>query len=201
MFRRPVVLLALTLSSLTVLASSPNSVAAQADTTRRTDSTRARQPQDSLRRTQAESRGEVDPALGSGGFNLDLPNYGLTAQQGVELQQALARVGCYDGPRDGAMGQRTLRGLQCFRAQQPLTVAEVESMLLALNVSFAKPPRVLEEAAPVKRDTPPPLPPVIRPDTTYRPDVRARRDSVARRDSTVRDPVSRDTTARRPPTL
>jgi hypothetical protein len=196
MFRRPAVLLALMLSSLTALASSPNRVAAQTDTTRRADSTRARQPQDSLRRTQAESRGEVDPALGVGGFNLDLPNYGLTAQQGVELQQALARVGCYDGPRDGAMGQRTLRGLQCFRAQQPLTVAEVESMLLALNVSFAKPPTVVEQPAPVRRD-PPPLPPVIRPDTTYRPDFRARRDSVASRDTTAR----RDTTVRRPPRL
>ena len=77
---------------------------------------------------------------------------------------------------------------------------EVESLLLALNVSFAKPPIPVEQPAIVKRETAPALPQVIRPDTTYRPDVPARRDSVFARDSTIlRDPLSRDTTVRRPP--
>ena len=171
---------------------------AQADTTRRADSTRTRQPGDAGRRTEVESRGDVDPRVGRG-FDLDVPNYGLTKEQAMELQQALARVGCDVGTPDGVVGQRTLRGLQCFRAQQPMTVAQVDSLLFALNLSFAKPPAPVEPPAPVKRD-PPPLPPVLRPDTTYLPEVRARRDSALRRDSISRDTtVRRDTTARRPP--
>ena len=176
----------------------PALVMAQADTTRRPDSTQTRPSQDASRRTQAVSRGEVDAGVGRG-FNLDLPNYGLTKEQGAELQQALARVGCDVGQADGVVGQRTLRGLQCFRTQQPLTVAEVESLLVALNVSFARLPAPEPPPAPARRDTTV-LPPVIRPDSTYRPDVRARRDSALRRDSTLRrDSLARDTTARRPP--
>ena len=180
------------------LAAFPPIAAAQADTTRRQDSTRARPPGDTARRTAVESRGEVDPRVGRG-FDLNVANYGLTSQQAVELQQALARVGCDVGPADGVVGQRTLRGLQCFRAQQPMTVAQVDSLLFALNLSFARPPAPVEPPAPPRRDSTV-LPPVIRPDTTYRADVVARRDSALKRDSTARrDSLARDTTARRPP--
>ena len=186
--------------TVTILAlmSIPEIAAAQADTTRRPDPTRSGPPQESARRIRAESRGEVDPRFGRG-FTLDLPNYGLTANQAIELQQALARVGCDVGTADGVVGQRTVRGLQCFRAQRPMTVAEVESLLAALNVSFARPPAPVDPPAPERRDTPPALPPVIRPDSKYRPDVIARRDSALRRDSLARDTTTRrDTTARRP---
>ena len=181
--------------ALVALASIPQVATAQADTTRRADSAQTRTRQDSTRRIQAESRGEVDPRVGRG-FDLDIPNYGLTKEQGAELQQALARVGCDVGTPDGVVGQRTLRGLICFRSQQPLTLAQVDSLLFALNVSFARPPAPVAPPTPPKRETA--LPEVIRPDSNYRPDVRARRDSALKRDSTLlRDPASRDTTARR----
>ena len=170
--------------ALVALVFLPEIATAQADTAQ------SRQRPDSTRRLQ-ESRGEVDPRMGRG-FDIDLPNYGLTREQAAELQEALARVGCDVGTPDGVVGQRTLRGLICFRSQQPLTLPQVDSLLFALNVSFAKPPAPAEPPSPPKRE--PVLPEVIRPDSTYRPDVRARRDSASR-DSTAR----RDTTARRPP--
>ena len=171
---------------------------AQADTTRRPDSTQASARQDTTRRIQAESRGEVDTRVGRG-FDLDIPNYGLTKEQAAELQQALARAGCDVGTPDGVVGQRTLRGLICFRSQKPLTLAEVDSLLFALNVSFAKPPAPAAPPPAATRESV--LPEVIRPDTTYyRPETRARRDSAsAGRDTTApRDSTARPDTTRRP---
>ena len=186
------------LIALVPLTTAPGVAAAQADTTRRADSVRTAQPSDSARRTRLEASGEVDPRIGRG-FTLDLPNYGLTSAQAIELQQALARVGCDVGRPDGVVGERTLRGLQCYRAQQPLTTAQIDSMLTALNVSFARPPAPVEAQTPPQRE-PTALPPVIRPDSTTRPDVRARRDSTLRRDSTARrDSLRRDTTTTRSP--
>ena len=179
----------LALLALSVL---PGIAFAQADTTRRRDTTRTPQPQDSARRVQTESRGETDLTRVAERFRADLPNFGLSSAQMMELQQALTGMGCDAGTIDGVLGLRTLRGIECFRSQQHLEAADFESVLTALNVSFARPP------APPPVETPPPpvLPPVLRPDSNYRPDVRARRDSV-RRDSVQRDSLRRDSTARR----
>ena len=180
---------ALVLVALTVL---PAISAAQTDTSRR-DTTRARQADDSARRARAESRGEIDLAGSTARFDVTLPNYGFSTDQAVELQQALARVGCDAGTADGIVGRRTLLGIQCFREQQNLTEVGIEAVLAALSVSFARPPA----AAPAPVIAPAPvLPPVLRPDSNYRPDVRARRDS-ALRDSVRQDSVRRDSTARR----
>lgn len=187
----------LVLLALTVL---PAIASAQADTTRRRDTTRAPQPPDTARRVQAEARGEIDLTRLGGRFRADLPNYGLSSDQAIELQQALTRVGCDVGTIDGIVGQRTLAGIACFRGQRNLSAADLESLLTALDVSFARPavpvPSKVASPAPPRDTTV--LPPVIRPDTTYRADVRARRDSALRRDSTLRrDSLGRDTTARR----
>jgi hypothetical protein len=184
MYRTPVALLLLTV--LATIAS------AQADTTRRRDTTRT--PQDTVRPVRAESRGETDLTRSSERFGVGRPNYGFSTQQAAELQQALTRAGCDVGTPDGAIGQRTLRGIECFRGQRKLPAADLESVLTALGVSFATPPVPPPPPAP----EPPPqprLPPVLRPDTNYRPDVVARRDSV-RRDSVQRDSVRRDSVRR-----
>lgn len=181
---------AIALLALTVL---PAISAAQTDTTRR-DTTRARQPQDSARRAQSESRGEIDLTASAARFDVGLPNYGFSTVQATELQQALTRIGCDAGTADGVIGRRTLLGIQCFRQQQNLADVGIEAVLTALNVSFARPAE--PTPAPVAAPAPPKLPPVFRPDTNYRPDVIARRDSV-RRDSVRLDSLRRDSTARR----
>ena len=177
----------------------PSAATAQSDTTRRRDTTRTAQPQDTTRRIQAEARGEIDLTRVGTRFSTDLPNYGFSTEQATELQQALARAGCDVGTIDGLVGQRTLTGIECFRAQQSSTPADLEAVLTALNVSFARPVAPAPPVAPPapRRDTTV-LPPVLRPDTMYRADVRARRDSALRRDSTLkRDSLTRDSTARR----
>ena len=169
---------------------------AQADTTRRRDTTRTPQPQDSTRRVQ-EARGETTVAQSAERFGVGRPNFGFSSEQAVELQQTLTRAGCDIGSADGVIGQRTLTGIQCFRDQRNLGAADFESVLTALGVSFAKP---AEPPPPPPEPPPPRLPIVLRPDSNYRPDVRARRDSVRRdsvhRDSVRRDSVRRDSTRR-----
>src|SRR5688572_9089140 len=126
-------LVLLTLTVLPVIAS------AQADTTRRRDTTRTPSPQDTARRAQAQAAGEVDLTRAGARFRADLPNYGLSSEQAIELQQALTREGCDVGTIDGIVGQRTLLGIECFRGKQNLGAADLESVLTALNLSFAKP--------------------------------------------------------------
>ncbi len=183
---------------LVALIALPAVALAQADTTRRRDTTRASQPRDSARRVQVESRGQVDLTRPER-FRAELDNYGLSPEQAMELQQALTRAGCDVGTPDGAIGQRTLRGIECFRDQRSLTGTDLEAVLTALNVSFARPaePIPAPVAPPVqtRRDTTV-LPPELRPDSNYRPDVRARRDSALRRDSVRRDSVRRDSVRR-----
>ena len=181
--------------ALTVL---PAVASAQSDTTRRRDTTRAPQPQDTTRRVRTESRGQVDLTAPAARFRADLPNYGLSSDETKEMQQALGREGCDVGTVDGIVGQRTMRGIECFYGKQNLGPgADFESVLTALAVSFARPAAPAPEPVePPRRDTTV-LPPVIRPDSNYRPDVRARRDSALRRDSVRRDSLRRDTTTRR----
>ena len=188
---------------LLLLVSLPTIASAQTETTRRRDTTRTVQPQDSARRVRAESRGETDLTRPTVRFREGLPNYGLSADQATELQQALARAGCEIGTADGVVGQRTLRGIECFRTQQNLGAADLESVLTALKVSFAQPvpAPVSPPTPPARRDTVVRLPEVIRPDSNYRPDVRARRDSALRRDSIRLDSLRRDSTARRDTTV
>jgi peptidoglycan hydrolase-like protein with peptidoglycan-binding domain len=187
MYRTTLVLLALT--ALPLIAS------AQTDTTRRRDTTRVAQPTDTTRRIQAEARGEIDLTHAER-FTADLPNHGFTTEQAIEIQQALTRAGCDVGTADGIVGQRTLRGIDCFRAQPGIAPTGLESVLTALKVSFARPPVPVEEPAPPPPE--PKLPPVLRPDTTYRAVLRARQDSAVGRDSTQRrDSLGRDSTARR----
>ena len=184
--------------ALLAIAALPSVAVAQADTTRKRDTTRAPQSPDSTRRVRTEARGQVDLTSATERFRANAPNLGLTPVQAAELQQALARVGCNAGTADGLVGPQTLRGIECLRAQQKLSPGDLESVMTALNLSFARPatpPPVLDSAPPPRRD-PPALPPVIRQDSTYRPDVVARRDSV-RRDSVRRDSLRRDSTARR----
>jgi peptidoglycan hydrolase-like protein with peptidoglycan-binding domain len=168
---------------------------AQADTTRRRDTTRTPQLQDTTRRVQ-EARGEVDAAQSAERFGVGRPNFGFSSEQATELQQALTRSGCDVGTADGVVGNRTLIGIQCFRDQRKLGAADFEAVLTALGVSFAKP----VEPPPPPEPPPPRLPIVLRPDTNYRPDVLARRDSVrrdsARKDSVRRDSVRRDSVRR-----
>jgi hypothetical protein len=181
---------------LAALTSHARPATAQADTTRRRDTTRAPQPQDTTRRVQ-EARGEIDVARSTERFGVGRPNFGFSSEQAIELQQALTRSGCEVGTADGVVGQRTLVGIQCFRDQRSLGAADFESVLTALSVSFAKP---AEPPPPPPEPPPPQLPIVLRPDSNYRPDVRARRDSVkrdsVRRDSVRRDSVRRDSTRR-----
>lgn len=179
---------------LAALASGATTASAQADTTRRRDTTRANEPQNATRRVQ-EARGEVDAAHAER-FGMGHPNFGFSSEQAIELQQALTRSGCDVGTADGVVGQRTMTALQCFRDQRNLAAADFESVLTALNVSFARP-----VAPPPPPEPPPPrLPIVYRPDSNYRPDVIARRDSIrrdsVRRDSVRRDSVRRDSTRR-----
>ena len=187
------------LLAIAVFAARPVIVSAQADTTRRRDTTRT-PTQDTTRRVRAEARGETDLGPPSERFGVGRINYGLSSEQALELQQALARTGCSAGTPDGVVGQRTLRAIQCFRDQQNLGSANFESLLTALHVSFATPPvPPPPQPAPPRDSTV--LPQVLRPDSNYRPDVRARRDSVrrdsVRRDSVRRDSLRRDTTTRR----
>ena len=176
------VLAALTAHAVTALA--------QADTTRRRDTTRPPQPQDTTRRVQ-EARGDVDAGQSAERFGVGRPNFGFSSEQATELQQTLTRSGCDVGTADGVVGQRTLIGIQCFRDQRKLGAADFEAVLTALGVSFAKP----VEPPPPPEPPPPRLPIVLRPDSNYRPDVLARRDSV-RRDSTRKDSVRRDSVRR-----
>ena len=186
----------ITLLALTML---PAIASAQTDTTRRRDTTRTPQPQDSARRVTTEARGQLDPTQFGARFRADLPNYGFSSDQAIELQRALTRAGCDVGTADGVVGQRTLRGIECFHRQQSLASTDLESVLTALNLSFAR----AAESAPAsatsptvpRRDTTV-LPPVIRQDSMNRPDVRARRDSALRRDSVRRDSVRRDSLRR-----
>lgn len=190
---------ALVLLVLTALSARPATAWAQADTTRRRDTTRTPQRQDSARTVRAESRGEIDVAAAGERFGVGRPNYGFSSEQAIELQQALTRAGCDVGSADGVVGMRTLRGIECFRNERDMNAAEFEAVLTALSVSYARPAQPVEP--PVRRDTTI-LPPVLRPDSNYRPDVRARRDSArrdsVRRDSLRRDSTRRDTTGRKP---
>lgn len=189
--------IAFALLVLTALTTHAPQASAQADTTRRRDTTRTPQPQDSTRRIQ-EARGEIDVARSTERFGVGHPNFGFSREQASELQQTLRRSGCDVGATDGVVGQRTLVGIQCFRDQRNLGAADFESVLTALNVSFARPAEPPPQPAP--EPPPPRLPPVLRPDSNYRPDVIARRDSVRRdsvhRDSVRRDSVRRDSTRR-----
>ena len=186
----------ITLLALTML---PAIASAQTDTTRRRDTTRTPQPQDSARRVTTEARGQLDPTQFGARFRADLPNYGFSSDQAIELQRALTRAGCDVGTADGVVGQRTLRGIECFHRQQSLASTDLESVLTALNLSFARPAESAPAAAASptvpRRDTTV-LPPVIRQDSMNRPDVRARRDSALRRDSVRRDYVRRDSLRR-----
>ena len=197
MSRMMVTLLAI--AAIAALAARPVAASAQTDTTRRRDTTRT-PTQDTTRRVRVEARGETDLARPSERFGVGRVNYGFSSQQALELQQALARTGCSGGTADGVVGQRTLRAIQCFRDQQNLGSADFESLLTALQVSFARPPVPPPPPPPPRRDTTV-LPQVLRPDSNYRPDVRARRDSVrrdsVRRDSVRRDSLRRDTTTKR----
>ena len=185
--------------ALLALTMLPAMASAQTDTTRRRDTTRAPQPQDSARRVRSEAPGQLDPTRFGVRFRADLPNYGLSSDQAIELQRALTRTGCAAGTADGVVGQRTLRGIECFRAQQGLNSTDLESVLTALRLSFARPPELVPAPATSptvpRRDTTV-LPPVIRQDSMNRPDVRARRDSALRRDSVRRDSVRRDSLRR-----
>jgi len=175
----------------------PTIGSAQSDTTRRRDTTRAPAPQDTARRVQQQSRGEIDLSRAAVRFSPDQRNYGMSTDQAIEVQRALSGAGCDVGTIDGIVGQQTLRGIECFRSQQGIAGADLESVLTALKVSFARPaPEPVTTPAPPRRDTTV-LPPVLRPDTMYRADVRARRDSAMRRDSVRRDSLKRDSTARR----
>jgi len=175
----------------------PTIGSAQTDTTRRRDTTRTPSPQDTARRVQQQSRGEIELSRAVVRFSPERPNYGMSTDQAIEVQRALSGAGCDVGTADGIVGQQTLRGIECFRSQQGLAGADLESVLTALKVSFARPaPEPVATPAPPRRDTTV-LPPVLRPDTMYRPDVRARRDSALRRDSVRRDSLRRDSTARR----
>ena len=199
------------LLGIAALTARPIAASAQTDTTRRRDTTRTPTQDTTTRRVQLEARGETDLGPSSARFGVGRPNYGFSSGQALELQQALTRAGCDVGKADGVIGQRTLRGVQCFRDQQNLGSADFEFVLTALHVSFATPPVPPPPPAPPRRDTTV-LPEVLRPDSNYRPDVRARRDSVrrdsvrrdsvrrdsVRRDSTRRDTTRRDTTARIP---
>lgn len=188
-----------TVATLLALMLLPTVVAAQTDTTRRRDTTRV-QPTDSTRRVRTESGGETDLARPATRFRDDLPNYGFSTEQATELQEALTRAGCDVGVADGAVGQRTLRGIECFRSQRSIETADLETVLTALELSFARPAEPVP--APVTPPAPPPrrdttvLPPVLRPDTTYRAELRARRDSALRRDSLGRDSLARDSLGR-----
>jgi peptidoglycan hydrolase-like protein with peptidoglycan-binding domain len=185
--------------ALLALTMLPAIASAQTDTTRRRDTTRAPQPQDSARRVTSEARGQLAPTGFGARFRADLPNYGFSSDQAIELQRALTRTGCDVGTADGVVGQRTLRGIECFHRQQSLASTDLESVLTALNLSFARPAEPV--AAPATSPTVPRrdttvLPPVIRQDSMNRPDVRARRDSAQRRDSVRRDSVRRDSLRR-----
>lgn len=185
----------LALLSLVVL---PAIGSAQADTTRRRDTTRTQR--DTVSRTQREARGEVDV---SRRFSPDRRNYGLSSEQAMELQRALSAAGCDAGTADGVVGPKTRRALDCYRRQNNVTGNDLESVFTALKLSFARPDTTAAPAPP-KRDTTPGLPPVIRQDsarrtdTTARRDTSLRRDTTARRDTTRRDTTRRDTTGRRP---
>jgi len=187
-----------TLLAIAVVGARPAAASAQTDTTQRRDTTRT-PTQDTARRVRAEARGETDLPRPSERFGVGRTNYGFSSEQARELQRALARTGCSVGTADGVVGQRTLRAVQCFRDQQNLGSADLESLLTALRVSFATPPVPPPPPHPPRRDTTV-LPEVLRPDSNYRPDVRARRDSVRRdsvqRDSVRRDSLSRDSTRR-----
>ena len=185
---------ALALLMLTAISARPATASAQADTTRRRDTTRTPTAQDTARRVQTEARGEIDLTRSAERFGVGRPNYGFSLEEAVELQQALSRAGCDVGTVDGVVGQRTLLGIQCFRSQQKLDSADIEPVLTVMRVSFARPAQPVAPPPPPPRDTTI-LPPVIRPDSNYRPDVRARRDSV-RRDSVRRDSVRRDSVRR-----
>jgi peptidoglycan hydrolase-like protein with peptidoglycan-binding domain len=180
--------------AIVALAALPSQALSQADTTRRPDTTRVPQSQDTTRRMPAEARGEVDRARLGARFREGLPNYGLSSDQAIEVQQALTRAGCDVGVADGIAGPQTLRGIECFRRQQNLLDADLESLFTALQVSFARPP------APVPAPAEPPAPP--RRDSTVLPQVlrqtnwAAVRDSALKRDSLRRDSLARDSTRR-----
>jgi peptidoglycan hydrolase-like protein with peptidoglycan-binding domain len=194
MSRTPLALVLVT--ALTTLSTHPASASAQADTTLRRDTSKVRQPPDTSRRVQAESRGEIDVARSAERFGIGRPNFGFSPAQATELQQTLTRAGCDVGTADGVVGQRTLQAIQCFRDRRNLGAVDIEVVLTAVGVSFARPP----EPAPAPEPPPPRLPIVLRPDSNYRPDVIARRDSIrrdsVRRDSVRRDSVRRDSTRR-----
>ena len=54
---------------------------AQTDTTRRRDTTRTPSPQDTARRVQQQSRGEIDLSRAGVRFSPDQPNYGMSTDQ------------------------------------------------------------------------------------------------------------------------
>ena len=115
----------------------PTIGSAQSDTTRRRDTTRTPAPQDTARRVQQQSPGEIDLSRTAVRFSPDQLNYGMSTDQAIELQRALEGAGCDVGTIDGIVGQQTLRGIECFRSQQGITGADFESVLTALKVSFA----------------------------------------------------------------
>src|SRR5678816_597130 len=118
------------LLGIAALTARPIDASAQTDTTRRRDTTRT-PTQDTTRRVQLEARGETDLGRSSVRFGVGRANYGFSSGQALELQQALTRAGCDVGKADGVIGQRTLRGIQCFRDQQNLGSADFEFLLTA----------------------------------------------------------------------
>lgn len=190
--------------ALAAIIALPAVASAQTDTTRR-DTTRTTEP-----RTQREARGDVDLSR-SARFGPTRRNYGLTNEQGQELQRALTALGCDPGPVDGIVGPRTREAMSCARSQRSITGNDVNELFSALNLSFAEPAAPMP-AAPtdtMSRDTTatPPTDTMMR-DTTARDTTMVRdslmrdstmRDSTARRDSIMQDSLRtrRDSTARR----
>src|SRR4029078_13604477 len=138
----------LVLLALAALSAHPAAASGQADTTRRRDTTRTPAIQDTVRRVQAESRGEIDLTRSAERFGVGRPNYGFSLEEAVELQQALSRAGCDIGTVDGGVGDRTLSGIQFFRSRQQLDSVDIEAVLTAMSVSFARPAQPVAPPAP-----------------------------------------------------
>jgi len=125
------------LLGIAALTARPIAASAQTDTTRRRDTTRT-PTQDTTRRVQLEARGETDLGRSSVRFGVGRANYGFSSGQALELQQALTRAGCDVGKADGVIGQRTLRGIQCFRDQQNLVVPGATVTLTGTENTFSR---------------------------------------------------------------
>ena len=75
----------------------PTIGSAQSDTTRRRDTTRTPSPQDTARRVQQQSRGEIDLSRIAVRFSPDQLNYGMSTDQAIGLQRALVGAGTDPG--------------------------------------------------------------------------------------------------------